>query len=264
MTADPQVLYGIPLERFTPERNALAKQLRSEGRREEAARVAKLRKPSLAAWAVNQLVRTQKREIDALFAAGDALREAHEDLLARRGDAGSLRRALETERQAVAELTGRARGLLSADGHELSDAKLEQVSDTLHAAALDDDARAAVRDGCLERELRHVGLGALGAVAPSSPAGPAKRAPRAGEDRDRAARVKAARKAELEARRRAERAAREVHAAEARRDAAAEALQNAERALADAKAAAEHATAEHERTRKRLPPPTSSAPRGPG
>ena len=68
---DPDDLYGLPLDRFTDERNALAKRLRQEGRRDEAAGVSKLRKPSLAAWAVNQLVRTQKREVSGLFKAGD-------------------------------------------------------------------------------------------------------------------------------------------------------------------------------------------------
>ncbi len=66
-------LYGLPLERFVPERAALVKALRAEGRREDAAQVAKLRKPSVAAWAVNQLVRTQGRAAAELFAAGDAL-----------------------------------------------------------------------------------------------------------------------------------------------------------------------------------------------
>ena len=48
---DARDLYGLPLERFVPERTALGKALRSEGKREEAAAVAKLVKPSVAAWA---------------------------------------------------------------------------------------------------------------------------------------------------------------------------------------------------------------------
>ena len=40
-TTDPQELYGLPLERFTDERNALAKRLREEGRRDEASEVAR-------------------------------------------------------------------------------------------------------------------------------------------------------------------------------------------------------------------------------
>lgn len=63
-----------------------------------------------------------------------------------------------------------ARGLLSSDGHQLTQTTLERVSESLHAVALDPDARDQVRDGCLARELRHVGLGDSGAV--SRPAAP--------------------------------------------------------------------------------------------
>ena len=38
-------LYGLPLADFVPARNALAKELKAAGRRDEAAEVAKLAKP---------------------------------------------------------------------------------------------------------------------------------------------------------------------------------------------------------------------------
>ncbi|HJS93873.1 MAG TPA: hypothetical protein VJ741_06390, partial [Solirubrobacteraceae bacterium] len=164
---DAGELYGLPLDRFVPERTALARELRSAGRREEAGEVAALRKPSVAAWAVNQLVRTQRKGIDELFEAGDALRSAHDQVLAGRGDAGSLRTAVARQRAAVDGLTKAARGLLTTEGHELSPTIIERVSDTLHAAALDDDAREQVREGRLERELRHVGLGMTPGAVPA-------------------------------------------------------------------------------------------------
>src|SRR5437868_1753514 len=46
---DPADLFGLPLDRFVPERTALARALRSEGRGDEAADVARTRKPSVAA-----------------------------------------------------------------------------------------------------------------------------------------------------------------------------------------------------------------------
>jgi hypothetical protein len=255
---EPRNLYGLPLERFTEERNAMAKGLRREARRDAATEVAKLRKPSVAAWAVNQLVRTQQREVAALFDAGDALQKAQADLLAKQGDADSLRRALDAERAALEKLIEKARGLLSSDGHELTPARIEQVSETLHAAALDEDARAQVRDGCLERELRHVGLGAL-ASATTSPAGSGnerrqerprdrtsagKQARARARENERATVLKAARKAEVEARRRADRAKRDVNVAKERRDRAAGALRDAEQALSTARELADEAARE--------------------
>ena len=50
-------LYALPLERFTPERDALAKELAADGDRAGAARVKALRKPVVAAWAVTALAR---------------------------------------------------------------------------------------------------------------------------------------------------------------------------------------------------------------
>lgn len=262
---EPKELYGLPLERFTEERNALVKSLRKEGRREEAAKVSSLRKPSVASWAVNQLVRTQRRDVANLFEAGDALREAQSQLLAGHGEADALRDAVEAERGAVDQLTHVARGLLSSEGHELTSATLERVSETLNAAALDEDLRAQVSDGCLVRELHHVGLGGLGASAPSGPPGASgrsaskKRATRpqakgperkqkssqsaqssqAGKSSQSAQSSPAAeaRKAEAEARRRAQRTARELKTAQSRRDRAADEFRRTKEALRDAEAA---------------------------
>ncbi|MBV9000471.1 MAG: hypothetical protein JO304_15525 [Solirubrobacterales bacterium] len=270
---DVDDLYGLPLEEFVPARNALARELRNSGRREDAAEVAALRKPSVAGWAVNQLVRTQKRGVAELFEAGDALRAAHDNVLSGRGDATELRAGVEQERTAVDDLTGAARGLLTSQGHELSPTIIERVADTLHAAALDDGARAQVRDGRLERELRHVGLGmAASGAAATAPAPPSRAAKtRAGgtkaegtkaegtkagrraaetraerEERERAERERAearaaARATEREARRRLERAERAAGAAADRRDRAASALDEAEAELAEAESELEEA-----------------------
>jgi hypothetical protein len=180
---DVDALYGAPLEQFVAQRGALARELRNEGKREAAAEVAALRKPSVAAWAVNQLVRTQPRSFAELFDAGDALQEAHRTATSGRGDGGALRAASQQERAAVEMLMEAARGLLTAQGHELSATIMDRVAETLRAAALDSDARAQVRDGRLERELRLVGLGVMtgaGALqAPTSgrPRDPGRREP---------------------------------------------------------------------------------------
>ncbi len=223
-------LYGLPLDRFIPERGALARALRDRGERDEATRVGKSRKPSVAAWAVNQLVWTQKKGIAELFKAGDDAQSAQAELLAGRGDAGALRDAARREREAVESLLELARGLLSSGGHELSNMTLERVADTLHAAALEEQAREQVREGRLERELKHVGM--AGGTAPA-------RAPTPTPKRDEA--HQAARHAEADARRAKERAERAVVAAQERRDQAARALKEADEALAAARAEAKAA-----------------------
>jgi hypothetical protein len=258
---DRRDLYGLPLERFTDERNALARRLRQEGEREQAAEVAKLRKPTVAAWAVNQLVRTQKRDFNALLKAGDALQRAQAALLSGKGDPAALRDAADAERTARDGLTAKARGLLSTEGHELQPAKLEQVSDTLQAAAIDDQARAEVGEGCLVRELRHAGLGAfgvgVGAAATSGSRGPSRR--RAADQPDvkvktaeRADELKAARAAETAAGRQLERAQRQLRVAEERHERIASELRDAEQALDTASELADEAEREHQRAERAL------------
>ena len=266
-------LYGLPLERFVAERGTLAKSLRAEGDREQAASVAGRRKPSVAAWAVNQLVRTQDGAVASLFQAGDALLHTQAELLAGRGDARALREAAERERAAVDELVNVSRGLLSTEGYELTQATLDRVSATLHAAALSEDARETVRDGCLERELRYVGFGtteATDAPAQRTPAKPrtaktrsgtkreakgpgqAERAEQRRAERERAEKLNRARKADADTRPIAERADAELQAAHERRDHVATELRAAEDALDKARQRAEEAGQAHRLARQAL------------
>src|SRR5919202_1193584 len=173
---DADDLYGLALEAFVPERDALAKRLQAEKRRDEAAEVKALRKPSVAAWAVNQAVRSQPKAARALWDAGDALIAAQDDLLAGRGDAAALRAAADGERGALDALLDAARGLLTSEGRDLGEATLERVRETLHAAAIDPEARAEVAAGRATRELAHAGLGPFGASVPRAPAARARKA----------------------------------------------------------------------------------------
>ena len=152
----PSDLYGLPLDEFTTEREQLVKRLKADGERDQAASASKLRKPTVAAWAVNQLVRTQSKEIKALFRAGDAAAKAQT-----KGQADALRKAGGEMREQLVTLIGRAEGLLDSGGHPPSATVLERVSETLRAAAIDSESREQVQDGCLTRELRYTGLGGI-------------------------------------------------------------------------------------------------------
>ena len=260
-------LYGLPLDRFIPERAALTKRLRGEKRRDEASAVAARRKPSVAAWAVNQLVRTQAKRMNALFRAGDDLAQAQAGAASGTRAADAMREAMRHQREALDELLEAARGLLTSDGHPLTPATLDRVTDTLRAASIDEDSRRQVADGCLTQELAFAGLGIgeLSASAPASPprgtaksrqgartkAEPAaepKAKPEAERKAKRAAEqkaaLKAARQAESKARRAATRAEHELATAEGKRESAAEALEEAERLLATARDRAQSTAAE--------------------
>src|SRR4051795_7124203 len=144
MVDEADELYGLPDAEFTAARDALAKRLRAEKRREDADAVKALRRPSVAAAAINRAVR--EHGADAVLAAGEALRAAHEALLGGDGDAAAVREAMARERDAVREFAR------LAVGEGASEATEEKVRATLHAASVDDDVRAALTAGRLERE----------------------------------------------------------------------------------------------------------------
>src|SRR3954449_4685077 len=128
-------LYGLPLDRFTAERNALAAELSSDGDRDAAAAVKALRKPSAAAWAANQLVRAEPDLVEALLGAGGELRQAHRQATSKRR-ADQLREAAPAERDAVERLVARAPAAL---GSPPTPAVEEAIRQTLHAASADDE-----------------------------------------------------------------------------------------------------------------------------
>jgi hypothetical protein len=226
-------LYGLPLDQFIPERAALVKALRAEKQRDEAGEVAALRKPSVAAWAVNQLVRTQTSAIRALFQAGDRLVQAQADAAAGKRAGDAMRDATRAQRDAVDRLVNAAEGLLSSDGHPLSQTTLERVGDTLRAAAVDEEARRQVEEGCLTHELRFVGLGVGDALTSAAPTRPAAK-PKAPEPRKEPKQPKASKAGK---------------ATRAKADAPADADADADAAKREAEAAAA-AQAEAERERK--------------
>ncbi len=174
-------LYGLPLERFVAERDALAKTLRADGDRSAAEAVKRLPKPTRAAWAVNSAVREHPDRAEALADSARLLGDAQRELLGG-GDASALREASDRASAAV--------DALSELAPASSAATLDAVRSTLHAATVDTDVLAAVLAGRLEHERVASGFGPV--AAPED--GP--RAPRRPRRDDAAARKAAARRQE--------------------------------------------------------------------
>ena len=61
-------LYQVPIDRFVAERKRLAGELKAAGDKDGAARLAKLARPPISAWAVDQLWWRARDGFDALFA----------------------------------------------------------------------------------------------------------------------------------------------------------------------------------------------------
>ena len=143
-------LYALGVAEFTPARDAKVKELKGT---DLAPRVKALKKPSLAAWVVNLLVRYDTEQVEQVLTVGAALREAQASM-----SGEELRALTRQRRQLTAAVTTRARGLAREHGQKVTESVADQVEATLTAAMVDERCAAAVRSGLLVSALRATGV----------------------------------------------------------------------------------------------------------
>jgi len=242
-------LYQLPLPDFTAARNALAKQAGAR-----AAEVKALSKPSLAAWAINQLFWQQRDVYDQLIGAAGDLRAAHGAVLA--GKPGDVRAAGRSHEETIEAALKATLHLLRQAGQPATDATRQAIATTLRALPGADppgQLSATLQPGGFEmlaglpvrgKPLTHAAVKA--APRPAEAARPSKagaeaekRAKEAAADAERAVRLAehAVRREEFEA----ARATREAEKAEKAVAAARTALHEAEEALKEAEIVAQSA-----------------------
>jgi hypothetical protein len=150
-------LYALPPEEFTAARDGIAKKSTDPTLTKA---IKSLRKPTVSAHVVNQLVRDHPEDIDGLLKIGEDLRAAMT------GDKGDVRRLTEQRRDLVSSL-------VAAD---LPANVRDDVTATLEAATADPELGRAVRSGRLVKPLRYAGFGAMpdlgDAVATALPSRP--------------------------------------------------------------------------------------------
>lgn len=205
-----------------------------------ARRIGELGKPTLAAWAVNLLVRESGDQVSELVELGDLLRRAQDEL-----DPEQLRALDKQRRQVVRALAREAAKHARRAGHPVSDAVVVQVEETLKAAVADPAAAEVVLAGRLTGALTYNGIGAPSEARtttgrpPRRPAAPAEPPPPPVD-------LGAARaaKADRAARREAEEKLREARTAlRTARSAVDDAVGEAEQATAAAREASQAAAA---------------------
>jgi hypothetical protein len=148
-------LYGAEPDDFVAERKRLERLLRDEGRDEEAAELAKLRKPPVPVYAANRLAREHADDLAKLIAAGERLAGAHG-----RGDADELRGAQR-------ELTDRVTTLVRQA--DLTDAMEQRLGVLLRAAVSDADNAELLRRGVLSEEVEPTAFDALAGMKIAKP-----------------------------------------------------------------------------------------------
>lgn len=218
-------LFSLDPGEFIAARDQLATRLKAEGKAEQAAEVRSLRRPTVAAWAANQVASQRPSEVEELLAAGAALGQVQRKLLSG-VKSGGFREVTDRRRKAVAALVKAAEGVLAEVGKG-SAGTVEAVQATFEAASVDQEAAEQLRAGRLEKELSGVagfgGVTGLEVVAAPREKSQARKKKEMGDDSARAAELKEARqeakelqKAAAEARRNAMKARAEADRAQAR------------------------------------------------
>jgi hypothetical protein len=164
--SDPDIdrLYQVPLGEFTSARNALAKARGADG-----AAIKTLEKPTLPAWAVNQVYWQARKEWDALTEASMAVRQAHVQVIS--GRPADVATAEATHQRALRAAAATAQRLAEAAGEKVTGATAEVIMETLQALPSPDTP------GMLTRPLKPLGFGALMAMGiPVTPTGGTTRA----------------------------------------------------------------------------------------
>ena len=137
-------IYAAPRERFVSERDEVAKELRAEGKPDEADAVAALRKPNLVAWALNQVSRSSSDAVRRLIEAQDAMHKT---------ESADAMQELSQERQKImGDLTSSAVAVLEEAGHAGQDAG-DKIALTLLALGTNAEAADRFRKGRLHQEV---------------------------------------------------------------------------------------------------------------
>jgi hypothetical protein len=238
-------LYASSPEDFIAARDELAKRLKAEGKTEEAAEVKGLRRPTVAAWAANQVARQRPGDVAELLASGAELHKAQRKALSG-VKGGGLREAMERRRAAVVALVKAAEAVLREAGKG-SASTVDALQPTFEAASVDQQAGEALKAGRLEKELA-APSGFGGATGLEVVAAPAHRAATRGakKEQDDAARAEqeAARREARELERQAAEARRKVMRVQATAARVAERADRLEAEAGKARAAAKDAALE--------------------
>ncbi len=238
-------LYRGAREAFIVERNLAAKRLSALGRGEDAARVKALGKPSVSAWAVNQLWWSHRPQMDTL------LETARRQVMALQTGGGPAEQAAigRARRHALDALLRTATEVLEAGGHATGAGTLRKISTSLEALAAHAVHGGGPTRGRLSVDLAPPGfelLGGLGSLSPSASPSPGEGSVQPPAERPAAhahaeAALKAARERRDATRSRARSAVQALDRATTEADEAVLAAQQADARLDEAKAQSEAA-----------------------
>src|SRR5687767_7492941 len=163
---DVDALFKLPLPEFTGARNALAAELKKSGRGDEAFLVKALGKPSVSAWAVNQLYWNHRVAFDRLITSGERFHKAQTSRLTSK--VADMRTALDARRDALTHLSDLATSLLQDARHNPSLDIVRRITTTLEAMSVYASRSDAPRPGRLTNDVDPPGFESLASFVPGA------------------------------------------------------------------------------------------------
>ncbi len=157
-------LFTLPLGDFVAARNELARRLKASGDKETAKRISKLPKPSISAWAINQLVRRHPELITALLASLDRQRKLMVGGLGAEIDKTALKDAKQAENETIGKIERALPPILEDGGHASGRPSIERCVKAIRAAAVHPVGRPLLENGHLTVDFDSVGFEALGEI----------------------------------------------------------------------------------------------------
>jgi hypothetical protein len=179
-------LLTTPPAEFVAARNATAKQLRKDGRKDAAAIVAGVRRLSLPDWALNVVAGEHPGEVGEFVAASDGVRDAQAAAIEGR-EGADVRTVLHELRDCTARLVTLARGVVERAGQTSTTASTGELTARLAQIAGNATAAHHLRAGLLGAEDAgtvdvFAGLVPSDRPARRAPSRPASKPPAGGRD----------------------------------------------------------------------------------
>jgi len=158
MTDETDALFQAPLADFVRVRDEIVARRKAAGDKAGAAAVKAARKPSVPAWAANQVVWSAPGDWARLQAAAAALRRGHEA----GASPDEIRQASREQREALSACESLAAGFLVAHGHAATPPVVQKAGATLQALAY---GTADAKPGRVQEELSPPGFDAFAGLS---------------------------------------------------------------------------------------------------
>lgn len=146
-------LYGAPLADFVAVRTRLVARAKEEAP-DLVGELKTLRKPTVVAWLLNRVARTEPEVVADLLDLGERMRTAQA-----KGDGAALSAARPERREAIEALVAAARRCGEETGTSFGGSAVDGVSSTAVAALADPASGDALASGRLLRPLAYAGFG---------------------------------------------------------------------------------------------------------